>query len=445
MSSLLGDENDITDLKLRGTDGKLVNALRGMLAARSDVFRRMLYGNFAESSQTIVDLGYQGDVLKAVVEFVYSDDAEVLHQKCDESLIFTLVSLVDAGHFFSLDALHSKAESLALYFLTTNSELALAFVVACEAYGDPVSVLRSRALALIRDDPGLLIEREDLLSLMSANQVEEIISDKRLKASEFELFKIVKAWCDNGTDAHHAVRESHETRKTNASHILKHVRLEFIDPVDLCTLVASSGLVAAEDLCEAYQRQVMLAKVHLSADFSKPRHAYGWMSSGKDNFSSATPFHSTELLKSVVLKNGVYKWSIRFDKVCHLAWLGVASMAFPCKGNRWLGHQAGGWVYGSNGAAYHGNFCSSSPGTLPKFDKGSVVTMIFDLRGEQSSLYALVNDGPVFLVFSDMNSGISQTEGFVPAVSLCIPGEVTILGLGRLPPTLADAILAEAS
>jgi hypothetical protein len=53
-----------SDITLKGTDGSLIKANRAMLAARSPVFDSMLYGDFAEASQSVVGVGYTGDVLK---------------------------------------------------------------------------------------------------------------------------------------------------------------------------------------------------------------------------------------------------------------------------------------------------------------------------------------------------------------------------------------------
>jgi hypothetical protein len=53
---------------MKGTnDG--IRVLRALAAKRSKVFHRMLYGNFAEASKAVAELGYySGEVLKVVVE-----------------------------------------------------------------------------------------------------------------------------------------------------------------------------------------------------------------------------------------------------------------------------------------------------------------------------------------------------------------------------------------
>jgi hypothetical protein len=47
LESLVTEADECADLKLKGTDGVLVPAVRVVLALRSKVFRRMLYGDFS--------------------------------------------------------------------------------------------------------------------------------------------------------------------------------------------------------------------------------------------------------------------------------------------------------------------------------------------------------------------------------------------------------------
>ena len=74
---LLTDEL-MSDVKLRGVDGKTVLAIRSLLAARSTVFQSMLYGSFEEAKKDIVDIGnYNGNVLQYLVEFIVTEDSKL--------------------------------------------------------------------------------------------------------------------------------------------------------------------------------------------------------------------------------------------------------------------------------------------------------------------------------------------------------------------------------
>lgn len=71
--SIHGDE-EMSDIRLQGVDGDPIPANRCILSARSRVFRRMLYGPFAESGEALVHIGYGSDVLRRVVQFCYTDE-----------------------------------------------------------------------------------------------------------------------------------------------------------------------------------------------------------------------------------------------------------------------------------------------------------------------------------------------------------------------------------
>ena len=439
-------DDELSDLQLRGKDGSLVNAQRSMLAARSDVFRRMLYGSFAETSQAIVDVGYDGLVLEAVVEFVYSDDAAIFHRHEDaRNLARSLVSLTDASHFLALEELRIKVETFTISLLASNSGLAPTFYAACEPYGDSVNGIRDLALSAILSDPGILLLQKSLLSCFSDIQLEKILSNTEFHDTEELLkFNILLAWSTH--EGHHAQAEVLDkvNRRSKAAMLSRHISLERIDPKDLSTLVAASGLVSVEDLCTAYKEQALKT----SRGINIAMRSCVWRSSMTEKISCKTKSHSTELLQSPVLRRGVHQWSVRIEKMCNIAWIGVASTTHEVKPTQWLGLQSAGWVYGSNGSAYNKNHCetiNSLKCPLPKFGKGSSVSMVIDLRDNRKSLYVSTDDGPIFRLFATMSSGMEMdtniTSGFVPAVSLCAPGEVTFLGLRSMSDSDADAIL----
>ncbi|CAB9514149.1 expressed unknown protein [Seminavis robusta] len=110
--------DSLNDIVLKGNDGVDVPANRFLLAARSDVFMGMLLGKFQESSSPVVELGFSGSVLKAVVEFVLTDTAQVLNckkRKAPDSekenaaispeQIELFVSLAEAASYFDLAGL----------------------------------------------------------------------------------------------------------------------------------------------------------------------------------------------------------------------------------------------------------------------------------------------------------------------------------------------------
>jgi len=83
INELLNDE-EVADINLipeNSTDDtiKSVPAIKAILAARSKVFKRMLYGEFRETQSkndegiTTIRLDYSGRVLQLLVEFCFTD------------------------------------------------------------------------------------------------------------------------------------------------------------------------------------------------------------------------------------------------------------------------------------------------------------------------------------------------------------------------------------
>jgi len=89
LRSLLDDE-ELSDVVLvvsadDGCTAARVPALKALLASRSPVFRRLLFGQFVEARQKEVEigngrLGFGGDVVRAVVEYSYTDSVALLEQ-----------------------------------------------------------------------------------------------------------------------------------------------------------------------------------------------------------------------------------------------------------------------------------------------------------------------------------------------------------------------------
>ena len=79
MLALTLTDEDLQDLVLEGSDGVHVKANRCILAARSPVFHTLLFGKFREAKEGVVKLPYEGAVLAGLVEYILTDNTEILH------------------------------------------------------------------------------------------------------------------------------------------------------------------------------------------------------------------------------------------------------------------------------------------------------------------------------------------------------------------------------
>jgi hypothetical protein len=156
------------DITLKGTYGSLVRANRAMLAARSPVFDSMLYGDFAEAQQSVVDVGYTEEALKGVVDYIYTDELPIVdnEQPNDDETARKLLSLMDGATYFALPELCRKAEAVAITQMDKKPSLCVTYFAACETHGALVATeVEDHALEKIRANPKILLEEGGITRL----------------------------------------------------------------------------------------------------------------------------------------------------------------------------------------------------------------------------------------------------------------------------------------
>jgi hypothetical protein len=103
----------------------------------------------------------------------------------------------------------------------------------------------------IRSKPESLLKGASI-ALLSASRIEEILKDEKVEADEYTLFRILQAWAniskneEKDDEETPASGQECETRKREAAEMMEYVSLNLIDPTDLSTTVASSGLVTTD-------------------------------------------------------------------------------------------------------------------------------------------------------------------------------------------------------
>ena len=511
IQTLLEDE-ELNDLQLRSLiDDQIVYAQRGWLASRSVVLRSLLYGNFKESKQSIIELPYPSVVLRCLVEFVYSDNITTLYSyrqqklaaatkssksskssksqknkkktNTDMELIETIISVIDAANYFAIPELATKIEQYTKRLLEEDESLVCLFLTACNNSNDDGGTTEavdhhfndmfdqqstitagttattvsthcySIPMGIIRSNPNLLLETNSSLEAMTSRQLEFVLRDKQLNADEYVLFQILYKWYNNNNSSdagednddddgssggqRKPASSSSNSRLQDAMKLSKLIKLEYINPMELSTIVATSGIISMEQLTDAYKDQAIRAQQHHHISYHKSRSAKPvWYSSNTTKVTcSAKPNPtsgdwSIELLqlskplmssrrsssnthgnyrKNKGKKKDVFKWKIYVNKDCQDTWLGVAEVsssssatstgvdnnssnsnndivatsttttAYSTINNNttWLGGQSIGYIYGSSGWAWNNDNCMKR--NLPTFTQGTTVTFILDL------------------------------------------------------------------
>ena len=473
--SSIFEKEELQDVILQGNDNVKVSSCRFVLAARSKVFQKLLLGGFAEASKPIVDLNYEGDVLQAIVEFCYTDDALLIAtgpletsstRTIDEKWIHSIVCLAEASKYFALPLLARKIAECVAFWLAEDEyiywkraqdndntfgciRLDVCLLLAeCKVGGDAVGELKEFAYSWIRSEPTVLVrEHSTMLWRLPPSDIEAILRDNHLGATELDIFHILHKWSKDSIEAHNSA--SQLVRYSNLQHdkiteLSKFVNLDRIKPERLANEVETSGIVSTEQLLKAYKLHA-LRQENCSDGIHKRRRGdinAAWASSGTtqldcipERLQDASSFF-VDKLHCPVMKSGIFRWRIHIHKVnddsdVYTAGLGIVSVGAQIVPDHYLGSNEVGWEYTRDGDFF--NNCDQLYSGLPQFGLGSTVTFLFDLTNyaedsvtPKGSLCVSVDGMPMESVPCDIKISGGRNWGFVPAVSLVAGESVTL-------------------
>lgn len=275
VQSILFDE-DISDVTLIGSDGDSVPAIKAILAARSKVFRRMFYGDFTEKSSQEVRLDYTGAVLRAVVEFCFTDVVNVASfEGLDtEGLVRSLVRVTGAAHYLDIALLEKDVLKTLGKMISELPPMACVVYDEASGIGNPVDSLSQMAAEKIRTRPksSLLPEGSNCGGVQSLNEslLEKIVFDENSMASELVKFRCLQKWAEETWGETEAPKKEFSEEKESTSSIsdkvstardlAKRLDLSLIPASDLSVVVAESSLVSTDDLYLAYRLQALCAE-----------------------------------------------------------------------------------------------------------------------------------------------------------------------------------------
>jgi len=501
----------ITDVTLVGNDGERVIGNKGMLAARSPVLESLLFddintvtpspfthnsnGHAAVTPPTVVttpapnevSLDYSGKVIRAVVEYIYSDRVSLLERdnittttttsNDDEEDVelssSTILSLIDAASRFGLDELCNKALIYATQFIRTHPSQSVSWLAeCCENCSLVTAAFRIKELVMkqIRQNPKLLLgENKDTtraMSLLNKEHMEFILKDQKLRASEYTMFCILDKWAringnnqndnnddidDNNenivtddeiddivdaatttiTDDHDMVvcdttdqqqKDNNNDTKTvkslskhqlqrlqDAKELSQHIAFHLIDPQDLNTIVANSGIITEKQLLRAYREQCESLSRKCGVSFKSQYRA------GMEGFSFKNSKHGdlhlcegrnggggvwkTDVVACPPLLFGnVYRWGMYIEEFVSTGdglHLGVASTMnhHQLQYDKFLGFQEGGWTLCNKGYTYESNESVLRRDPKRCFERGVTLVFTLDLTA-RGSLKVSINGQP---------------------------------------------------
>jgi hypothetical protein len=425
-------DETLHDITLLASDGEQVPANRTILAIRSTVFRKMLFGNFQEATKDNINVDYPGTVVKAVVEYIHTNDAEQLVELdvakrngkdiTDDCLedFQTLLTLTAAAAYYGLPKLCHGVQKCLSSYLEAFPLLAFATLEACSQEGPAISEdLKQSALSKVAK---LLAEGDfDATTFERCSQtaVKYILVNGKAFLPDHQCFKLIDLWRQVGS--------TDQNRCSNAKKLVNdHVGLHFIDPEDLSTTVASSGLVTLEQLVEAYKSQAIQAKKKFKVSFTKKQISFmcpnpTWKGANSVTFANRGNWKSDTLECPILVVGGRYTWTVVINGVPDV-WLGVvlSSHSHAAIISNFAGYTTGCFgLSGRSGIVYSSGSQVTLFGEAAKLKDGDHVNLTLDLSSDaenNGTLSVSVKGKPTIRILADMCS-LCDGIGFVPALS----------------------------
>lgn len=260
-------DTQISDVTFRGTDDRTVVAIRSILAMRSRYFKSLLFGNFQERNLKEVPLGFSSLVLRAVVEYCYTDEMKITFENLSfEETARSMVGLVSAGSYFELGGLLSQAYRLTC--LMMDEYPALACSVLDEAVSGANKCTQTEELSRValgiirlRAESALLPPDTYGAGVHSLGEaaIELVMSDEKIQTDELTLFYCLKKWAEHEPESRDK-KEIPEQRLAVARRLSSHIDFSKVAPTDLATTVSNADFVPLEVMALAYKTQALQAE-----------------------------------------------------------------------------------------------------------------------------------------------------------------------------------------
>jgi len=265
-------DEEMTDVVLEGHDQVPVPACRFVLAARSSVLRRMLYGNFKESTSSKILLHeYDSVILEAIVEWCCRNEISKFRLYIHRTAVSArrLVQLYKAADYLALVGLAKMVAQMA-HNLTTRFP-----PLACAVYdeADLHTKISQDALEMIEKRPYVTLppdsDTEGGIACLTEHKLISIYEDSNVQAGELFLFQMLKEWLqcrneDHDSTSRGAVPDGEEGERQHNDFATvrvcaSHLKLENIEPHDLLTLVSPSGFCDPNTITQALTHQALKA------------------------------------------------------------------------------------------------------------------------------------------------------------------------------------------
>ncbi|CAG8465735.1 17550_t:CDS:2 [Rhizophagus irregularis] len=405
---LLINNPKYSDLEIVCEDEKKLYGCRAILAARSEVFDRLLYNGMKESYEKQISFPKINSAgMEIILEYTYTGSIK------EESL--TIDNTIEA--FYAAD--YFQLPDLQDFIMKTLKNTNFA-----KNYSPELLSKVSGKIPLTEDNIllNLLVETVANISLnniefgrLSITGLQCLLSctyekEKPFATPEYEVFRysaiLVAKQVSN--DAHKILMRQLPTLE----------QLENTNSINVYRRKALSNDSDSNGIRGKPQKPIDFAESNYVWDES----ARGSKLIIEDNGKVVRATNDLRVRQNIrakmILENeGIFEWDVIIEKDCSASWVGVcASENFNYE--TWAGDQPTGWVLGSNGRCYSGNrvynnYCQS-------FGDGAKITVHIDMNKRTCSFTVKGTKYPEISAWNNLPSKL------YPVASLCYPGRIRI-------------------
>jgi hypothetical protein len=457
---LLVNNPKYSDIEILCEDEKKLYACRAILAARSEVFDRLLYNGMKESHEKQISFPKINSIgMEIVLEYTYTGSIKEKSLTKDN-----MIEIFYAADYFQLTELQNFIFKVFKNTLEKNST---------ENCSPELLSKFAEKIPLTEDNNflNLLVEAVATIPLnnigfgrLSIKGLQYLLSctyekEKPFATPEYEVFRYgaILAARQVSNDAYKTVigrlptleqieqvenlakLENKDKCVINHQEIAKELEplIKFIDFMRikgqvLAYVIEPLELISAKIMSDVYRQKTILSKSDSNdiRGISIPIYTnYVWDESAcgsklifDDNSKVVyAPNNLTSTWQNVRAKmllenNGIFEWDVIIEKVCGLAWVGVCSSEnFDYE--TFAGNQQTGWVLGSGGSSCN---YGSPVDYCPSFGDGARINVHLDMNKRTCAFTVNGTKYPEVSAWNNLPSKL------YPVVSLKFPGRFRI-------------------
>ncbi|POG66423.1 hypothetical protein GLOIN_2v1482360 [Rhizophagus irregularis DAOM 181602=DAOM 197198] len=447
---LLINNPKYSDLEILCEDEKKLHACRAILAARSEVFERILYNGMKESYENQISFPKINSAgMEIVLEYTYTGSIKEEFLTKDN-----IIESFYAAEYFQLPDLQDFIMKVFKNTLKKNLT---------ENYSPELLSKFAEKMPLIEDNIllNLLVEAVAIIPLntiefgrLSIAGLKYLLSctyEKEMTFStpEYEVFRycailaakrvsndayttllkrlptLEQMQMDNSVQVKNKIITDHQNVAKELEHLVEFIDFKRIEGQILTDVIDPLEIIPSKIILNVYRDIVRLNNSNLNYIRGIPT-MYVWDEKAcgsnliiEDNGKVVQAPNKCNSQQSVrgkmALNKGIFEWDVIVEKSCNYIWVGICSSEnFNYKS--WAGGQSTGWVLGSNGECckiISRNYC-------PPFGDGTKITIHLDTNKRTC---AFTVNGTKYPEVSGWNNLPSK---LYPVVSLRFPGRLRI-------------------